>query len=247
MIDSGVYKISSVINGLVYIGSSISLKKRIARHKRELKNGIHKNKLLQSHYNKYGDVFVYTIELRITGSIDIIRDYENYYISFYKAAEKKYGFNIMKDSVSWLGFKHTEESKAKCRLAAIKQSEQTRKGVLGICPETGEIIKKFKSVSEARLEFPGCAQVLAKKCYYSGGLIWIFEKDLDSFNVSSYNNVYTNSRFKSNSRSHKPILDLETGVYYDNMKDAADALSTKYENFTIRMKKGKYSNRLLIV
>ena len=50
----GVYKIENKINGLVYIGQSINIKKRWSRHKRELNNNIHGNAHLQRAWNKYG-------------------------------------------------------------------------------------------------------------------------------------------------------------------------------------------------
>jgi Uri superfamily endonuclease len=55
MIKSGVYKITSKIDGKVYVGSTIvSVDGRISRHKRELRNNLHKNKKLQNHYHKFG-------------------------------------------------------------------------------------------------------------------------------------------------------------------------------------------------
>jgi group I intron endonuclease len=243
MINSGVYRITSRINGLVYIGSSIELKKRISRHKRELKQGLHNNGHLQNHYNKYGDVFDYNIELYIVGTIPEIRDYENYYIEFYKAYNKDFGFNIMKDSVSWEGFRHSEDTKKKCLEAGIKASLLTRKRMLGVCPETGEIVENFDSISKARSKYPGVQNILAGKAYYAGGLIWVKELDYDRLDVKAYNTYVKNKRFKCDHANNVLVLDVETGVYYDTLKDAAESIDTPYANFTIRMKANKYKNK----
>lgn len=49
-----VYKILNRHNGMFYIGSTNNFKRRVGRHKTELKHGIHNNRYLQNAYNKYG-------------------------------------------------------------------------------------------------------------------------------------------------------------------------------------------------
>jgi len=61
---SGIYQIKNVVNGKLYIGGSVSLGDRLSRHKIELREGKHKNSILQNAYNKYGaSNFVYSIRL----------------------------------------------------------------------------------------------------------------------------------------------------------------------------------------
>lgn len=90
----GVYAIRNLINGKVYIGSTIvSFKKRWASHKRKLKNNKHGNQHLQNAYNKYGnDNFEYQI-IEIT-TPEMARQKESYYIKFFKSSNSKYGYNI---------------------------------------------------------------------------------------------------------------------------------------------------------
>jgi len=54
-LNCGIYKILNIINGKMYIGSSINLKSRKYQHFFTLKKGVHCNKYLQNSYNKYGD------------------------------------------------------------------------------------------------------------------------------------------------------------------------------------------------
>ena len=53
-VKSGIYKITNLINGKFYIGSSTNLYKRFHSHKSKLINNIHPNLKLQSSFNKHG-------------------------------------------------------------------------------------------------------------------------------------------------------------------------------------------------
>lgn len=57
----GIYKIS-MGDRVLYVGQSVDIKARVARHKRELRNGVHRNDHLQNIAGKYGaDAFVFSI------------------------------------------------------------------------------------------------------------------------------------------------------------------------------------------
>lgn len=61
---TGIYAIHNMDNDAVYIGSSKDIRRRIIRHKSELKNNKHPNIYLQRAYNKYGkDKFEFKIVL----------------------------------------------------------------------------------------------------------------------------------------------------------------------------------------
>lgn len=49
----GIYKIESP-SGRLYVGSSVNIKRRLRVHKRELRDGVHINEILQRAANKYG-------------------------------------------------------------------------------------------------------------------------------------------------------------------------------------------------
>ncbi len=51
----GIYRIKNLVNGKCYYGSSKQIEKRFDRHKRELKNNIHINCVLQRAWDKYGE------------------------------------------------------------------------------------------------------------------------------------------------------------------------------------------------
>jgi predicted GIY-YIG superfamily endonuclease len=54
---SGVYSISSLTDGRVYVGSAIDLYTRYMNHKKDLSKNSHCNKKLQNFYNKYEDYY----------------------------------------------------------------------------------------------------------------------------------------------------------------------------------------------
>lgn len=59
---SGIYTITNVVNGRVYVGSAIDINKRWSTHKSNLKNNKRNNKYLQEDYNNQSvNDFVYEI------------------------------------------------------------------------------------------------------------------------------------------------------------------------------------------
>jgi group I intron endonuclease len=115
---SGVYCIRNLINGKIYIGSSVDIKKRWSFHKKTLDKNTHHNGRLQNAWNKYGaDAFEFSILEVCFSFILIFR--EQHYMSTLKPF-----YNIAPTAGSPLGVKHTAETKAKVS-AAIKSRMTT--------------------------------------------------------------------------------------------------------------------------
>ena len=104
MIRGVIYKWTNLINGKVYVGKTVSEKKRISAHLRDrrFKSAFH------DALDKYGaDNFKYEV-LFITKSnsnsnIDtVLNALEKFYIKKFRANDKKYGYNLTKggDGVS---------------------------------------------------------------------------------------------------------------------------------------------------
>lgn len=88
----GIYGIRNNTNNKLYIGLSSNILDRISRHKVALKNNKHKNKHLQSAYNKCdSNNFEYIIiEECIESDLSIK---EKHYIALYESWNSKYGYN----------------------------------------------------------------------------------------------------------------------------------------------------------
>lgn len=120
MCKSGIYKITNIVNSKIYIGQSVNVKIRIKRHKTDLKNNRHHNDLLQKSYNKYGhqNFDFEVIELCDLNQLD---SKEVYWISYYKATDRKYGYNF--ESGGNANKTMHEETKDKIRLSNRASSD----------------------------------------------------------------------------------------------------------------------------
>lgn len=118
--NCGIYKITNVVNGKYYIGSSIKLSGRIARHKRELKNNIHPNSKLQRSWNKYGESN-FTFEILLLCDEEKLLKTEQEYLDLGFSKEPTKLFNIAKNSIAPMlglpgpnkGKKMSKETRAK--------------------------------------------------------------------------------------------------------------------------------------
>ena len=89
----GVYRITNIDNGKIYIGSSKDIKKRWQQHKKELREGIHANKYLQHAWNKYGEkCFVFDVLEKCTEEVQFQKEQE-YLDTFEPFGER--GYNIV--------------------------------------------------------------------------------------------------------------------------------------------------------
>lgn len=127
----GIYKITNLIDGKVYIGQTVNYNKRKKRHLSSLKNGNHHNKHLQRAFDKHGEDS-FKIELIKKCNIEELDKLERYYIKELDACNHDKGYNMMyggqryrnftkevrlKMSEAGKGRKFTDEHKKKIGLA----------------------------------------------------------------------------------------------------------------------------------
>lgn len=91
----GIYLITQLSSGLVYVGSSVNVKNRVSRHRTELKNGTHGNAHLQRAWNKYGEADFAISVLEYLPSTDKLIACEQRHIDSRKSADRAFGFNIV--------------------------------------------------------------------------------------------------------------------------------------------------------
>lgn len=105
---SGIYEIVNIENGKRYIGSSKNIKSRFSRHKTSLRKNIHENTYLQNAWNKDGEgSFCFNILLQCEPENCIL--FEQMVLD----GNIQHDYNICKTAYSWLGNRHTEETKQK--------------------------------------------------------------------------------------------------------------------------------------
>ena len=106
---SGIYKIINILNGRIYIGSTVNLKTRKATHFSLLKNGKHQNQFLQNDFNKCGNkAFVFEVITFVNKEELLI--VEQQYIDQY-FDNQTMCYNINKKAESRIGTKCSEKTK----------------------------------------------------------------------------------------------------------------------------------------
>jgi hypothetical protein len=117
---AGVYKLTCVNNGKIYIGKSVNIHARLGQHRR-CRGAYYFDYAIA----KYGwDSFTVEI-LEIFENFDKLRDNntllerESYYIKLFDSANKEVGYNLCSYSTDRTGRKHSDETKNKMRLSHL--------------------------------------------------------------------------------------------------------------------------------
>lgn len=116
-----IYQIKHIESGRVYVGSAVNPRHRCNEHRSRLNAGIHSSRYLQNAWNKYGeDAFAFEIIEPVLFTEDLITR-EQYWIDTLRAADNRYGFNVMSNATSPVGVKRSAETCAK--LTEIRRKE----------------------------------------------------------------------------------------------------------------------------
>lgn len=139
---SGVYKITNVLNGNVYVGSAVFFKRRWSLHKSELRKNHHHSPKLQNAWNKYGEeAFEFSVVEELPPIKDVLLEREQFWMDYHDAygpsnynvarvagnpmmgrkhtSERNAKMSIiMKGKQNGLGYKHTEDAKERIKEAA---------------------------------------------------------------------------------------------------------------------------------
>lgn len=96
-----VYVIRNVMNGKVYVGSTVNMSKRKARHLNDLNKNSHANKHLQKAWNKYGEEnFIHEI-IEVCANEEVLRKKELEHIARLNALNHNLGYNISESTTNF--------------------------------------------------------------------------------------------------------------------------------------------------
>jgi len=193
----GIYCIYNKVNNKKYIGKSVDVYKRIVSHKSRLtlKSDKGCNAYLINAWEKHGseNFDYYIIEKFEFLDEDKIAERELYWIDFYKTCEKKFGYNLRRDSSTGM-ITHPETSK-KLSLALKKryESDDERR-------KTGESSRKFWNENpETKLQMRNKLKIINSKyefhqlCKKTGELIKVWNsisEIMDSNPSYKKHNIY---------------------------------------------------------
>lgn len=91
----GIYRIHNKNNGKCYVGSSKNIPKRWAKyHRATLLQNKHYNAHLQNAWNKHGEGAFVLECLEVVSLEEDLLKREQYWIDFYQAANRRFGYNI---------------------------------------------------------------------------------------------------------------------------------------------------------
>ena len=108
-----VYGIFNAVNGKVYVGSTAYLIKRWSDHRARLCKGTHRNPHLQAAWRKYGEACFQFCVLEYVPNLGDLIMVEQYYVDWFDAAEREFGYNQLPTVNSPLGTKLSLETRAK--------------------------------------------------------------------------------------------------------------------------------------
>lgn len=130
--SAGIYCIKNTINGKCYIGQSIKLQKRLKAHFNCWQNPIYEHIVLYKAFKKYGIdnfeiIILHTFKDSLGWRIKVqLDELEKKYIKEYDSYNNGYNSTIGGDG-GVLGYKHTEETKARIKDVRILQEKEKEK------------------------------------------------------------------------------------------------------------------------
>lgn len=108
----GIYTITNLVNGKLYVGLTKNLKERKKSHFKTLKYEIHGNPHLQSAVNRYGEEN-FLFEVLVECEEEFLCSEEHYWCNLLKVHDRKYGYNIEPTNPYGYPITLSEETKRK--------------------------------------------------------------------------------------------------------------------------------------
>jgi len=153
---AGVYKITNLVNGKIYVGSSVNIYNRKHTHSTKLSKNVHHSRHLQNSYNKYGkDSFLFEV-LEYCDKLNITKR-EQYYIDVLKPeynkrkqAQNNIGLKRSKEVVEKIS-KILKEKYKKGEISAYRQQHKWRK--VEQYDLEGNFLEYYNNSKEAEIKY----------------------------------------------------------------------------------------------
>jgi len=205
---SGIYSITHIESGRLYVGSALDIYKRWSEHKSELTYNNHDNQRLQNFWNKYGEVAFEFKILELVSDSSLLLSREQYWMDKLVSHNRDKGFNIRKRAESNFGLKHTPETIEKISQGNIGKNswmtgennpffgkKHTEESLIKMrIPRSEEVKQKFSIAAQKRWE-GHIIEKICPNCQISFNTLLSFNNDFCSKKCSSryYGKLRTNT------------------------------------------------------
>lgn len=247
----GIYKITSPA-GRIYIGQSIDIEKRFISYKR---SECSKQPRLRRSFIKHG-VESHVFEVICECLVYELNDKERYYQDLYFAVGK-FGLNCQLTTSSTKSGKHSEESIAKMKNRTLSEEHKLKikQALTGKKKSPEAVLKmglghKGKTISDSQKEklrkaSTGKKHTEESKLKMSNALKGrIVSKEARESQSKAQQN-----RMKSadeRAKFGKPVVCLQTGIFYRTCKEAAETYNLTYSTLKSRLNGSQVNNTSLI-
>ena len=154
----GIYRITHIPSGLIYVGSAVNLHTRWRLHRVNLKAGKHHSKRLQRTWDRDGaDAFLFSI-IELVSEPKTLTEREQYWLDTLGASDPTKGYNLCKVAGNILGITRSAETIAKLRAAHTgrvmtdQARANMREGWKNRAPATPETRAKISAASKGRIK-----------------------------------------------------------------------------------------------
>jgi len=144
----GIYKITNIINGKIYIGKSKDTKKRFKEHIKKLKNNTHPNIHLQRTFNLNNKCFIF--ETIFLCNIQDLNNAEIYFIDRFNSKNQDIGYNFTNGGDGSFGRKMLQSTQDKIQANRDPNWEPWNKGKRGTYSHTIESKRKMSLARKGR-------------------------------------------------------------------------------------------------
>jgi group I intron endonuclease len=143
---TGIYALINVVTGKVYVGQAFNFQRRWKNHAIELRLNRHCNPYLQASWNKYTeDSFIFIVLETCDKDKETLRVIEQKWMDKLKACDRVFGFNQAPAAGSLLGFKASDETRAKLAVRSAKLKGK---------PRSEEVKAKISATMKGRVFSP---------------------------------------------------------------------------------------------
>jgi len=177
---SGIYRITNLFNGKIYIGSAVDLIDRKKAHISKLNKQNHENEYLQRSWIKYGqDNFKFEIIELVDDKSKLI-EREQYWIDNTNCFERNIGYNLCPTAGSPLGLEVSFETREK-----LRNNNKNKREVVQ-CDMDGNYINEFRSLREVTRQLGYNANSIMLCCKHKykqfKGYIWFYRDEYYQLN-----------------------------------------------------------------